>query len=65
MPDTLSVLFNTATSFSAQFAGDGSGLTALNANAIVGGLTTNLKVLVPGGATNLLCFTNGILRAIR
>ncbi len=29
-----------------------------------GGLTTNFSVLVPGGLTNVLAFTNGILRAV-
>jgi len=29
------------------------------------GLTTNFAVLVPGGGTNTLCFTNGILRAVQ
>jgi len=51
----------TATSFS----GNGAGLTNLPANAITGGLTTNLAVLVPGGGTNTLYFTNGVLRAIQ
>jgi hypothetical protein len=45
--------------------GSAAGLTNLSANAIVGGLTTNLAVLVPGGGTNTLCFTNGVLRAIQ
>jgi hypothetical protein len=40
-------------------------LTNLLANAIVGGFTANLTVLVPGGGTNTLCFTNGVLRAIQ
>ena len=50
---------------SGAFTGDGSGLTNLAANAIAGGLTTNFSVLVPGGRTNTLCFTNGVLRAIQ
>ena len=45
--------------------GNGSGLINLSANAIVGGFTANLTVLVPGGGTNTLCFTNGVLRAIQ
>jgi hypothetical protein len=45
--------------------GNGGGLTNLSANAVTGGLTINLAVLVPGGGTNTLCFTNGILRAIQ
>ncbi|MGB7749652.1 MAG: hypothetical protein WBN75_20460 [Verrucomicrobiia bacterium] len=40
-------------------------MTNLLANAIVGGFTANLTVLVPGGGTNTLCFTNGVLRAIQ
>jgi len=40
-------------------------LTNLSANAITGGLSINLAVLVPGGGTNILCFTNDILRAIQ
>jgi hypothetical protein len=47
------------------FTGNGSGLTNVPAGAIVGGLTANLAVLVPGGGTNTLCFTNGVLRAIQ
>jgi len=50
---------------SGSFAGDGSGLTNLSANAISGGLTANISVLAPGGGTNTLLFTNGILRAVR
>jgi hypothetical protein len=51
--------------FQGLFTGNGGGLTNLSANAIAGGLTTNLAVLVPGGGTNMLCFTNGILRAVQ
>jgi len=51
--------------FDGLHSGDGSGLTNLSADAIQGGLTTNLPVLVPGGGTNILCFTNGILRAVQ
>jgi hypothetical protein len=47
------------------FSGGGAGLTGITADSITGGLTTNLAVLTPGGFTNTLCFTNGILRAIR
>lgn len=50
---------------SGSLSGNGSGLTNLSADAVMGGLTTNLLVLVPGGGTNVLCFTNGILRAIQ
>ena len=56
---------NSFTNAANNFSGDGSGLTSISASAIVGGLTTNLAVLVPGGWTNTLCFTNGILRAIQ
>ena len=45
--------------------GDASGLTHVPVDGITGGLTINLPVLVPGGGTNTLCFTNGILRAIK
>jgi hypothetical protein len=62
--NTLSVLFNTP-AYAGRYAGDGSGLTSLNANALAGGLTTNLKAPVPGGFTNTLCLTNGVLRAVR
>jgi hypothetical protein len=40
-------------------------LTAVPADSVVGGLTTNLAVLAPGGRTNTLFFTNGVLRAVR
>jgi hypothetical protein len=56
---------NPANVFTGSFSGNGGGLTNLAANAIAGGITTNLAVLVPGGGTNTLCFTNGILRAIQ
>ena len=62
--NTLTVLFNTPT-FIGSFTGNGAGLINLSANAIVGGLTTNLAVLVPGSRTNTLFFTNGILRAVQ
>jgi hypothetical protein len=63
-------LLNASPNFSgavaaASFSGNGAGLTNLSADAITGGLTTNLAVLVPGGGTNTLCFTNGVLRAIQ
>ena len=45
--------------------GNGAGLTNLPAGAVTGGLTINLAVLVPGGTTNILCFTNGILFSIK
>jgi hypothetical protein len=51
--------------FNGTFTGGGGGLTNLPASAITGGLTVNLAVLVPGGGTNTLCFTNGVLMAIQ
>ena len=51
--------------FNGSHSGDGTGLTNLPVDGISGGLTINVAVLVPGGGTNLLCFTNGILRAIQ
>jgi hypothetical protein len=45
--------------------GNGTALTNVPAKAIVGGLTANVAVLVPGGRTKTLCFTNGILMAIQ
>jgi hypothetical protein len=45
--------------------GNGGGLTNLNANFITGGLSTNIAVLVPGGGSSTLYFTNGVLRAIQ
>ena len=47
------------------FTGSGMGLTNVPASAITGGLTVNLAVLVPGGGTNTLCFTNGVLMTIQ
>lgn len=44
-------------------AGDGGGLTNLNANAIVNGLTTSIVVTTPTGTATLF-FTNGILRGV-
>ena len=44
--------------------GDGGGLTNVPADAISGGLTVNVSVLVPGGGTKTLVFINGILRRI-
>lgn len=46
------------------FTGNGAGLTNISASAILGGLTTNFVVLAPGGGSNTLCFTNGVLMAI-
>ena len=45
-------------------SGDGSALTGLSADAVVGGLTTNITVSL-GNVTNTLCFTNGVLRAVK
>jgi serine/threonine protein kinase len=61
---TVTVLFNTPPP-QAIFTGNGTGLTHLSADAITGGLTTNIAMLVPGGGTAVLCFTNGILRAVQ
>ena len=47
------------------FTGNGAGLTNLSASAITDGLTARLAVLVAGGGTNTLCFTNGVLKAIQ
>jgi hypothetical protein len=48
-----------------RLGGNGGGVTNLSASAITGGLTSNMAVLVPGGVTNTLCFTNGVLTAIK
>lgn len=32
--------------------------------AMPGALTTNINILISGGTTNTLCFTNGILGAV-
>ena len=50
--------------FNGSFQGDGSGLANVQANAVTGGLTTNIIVSIPTG-TATLCFTNGILQAVR
>lgn len=44
-----------------------SGSGTLNTSGVftVTGLTTNLSVLVAGGTTNILQFTNGVLRVIQ
>jgi hypothetical protein len=63
--DTELIIVSLIPAYNGSFAGNGDGLTNLSANAIAGGLTTNLAVLVPGGGTNMLCFTNGILRAVQ
>jgi hypothetical protein len=39
--------------------------TQYAAGLLSGGITTNIPVLVEGGGTNLLCYTNGILKAVR
>ena len=56
---------HTTTVIAGVINGNGSGLTNLSANAITGGLTTNIAVLVPGGGTNTLFFANGVLKAIQ
>ena len=66
-------LTNTMNTFNGNFngtlngyhSGDGTGLTNVPVDAVSGGLTANISVLTPGGTTNILCFTNGILRAIQ
>jgi hypothetical protein len=47
-----------------KFTVNSAVLPNISADMIIGGLTTNFQVLVPGGFTNVLSFTNGILRAI-
>ena len=44
-----------------------SGDAALSSGGVlhIGGLTTNIAVLAPGGQTNTLCFTNGVLRTVQ
>ncbi|HSY17379.1 MAG TPA: hypothetical protein VK815_03555 [Candidatus Acidoferrales bacterium] len=51
--------------FDGQYFGNGSGLTNVPVDGVQGGLTINVAVLAPGGGTNVLCFTNGILRAVK
>jgi hypothetical protein len=46
--------------FSGFQSDDGGGLTNLSVN----GLTVRISVLVLGPGINILCFANGILRAI-
>lgn len=63
-------LLNSSPGFSgsvsaAMFSGSGAGLTGISAEAITGGITTNIAFLAPGGSTNVLRFTNGILRALQ
>jgi len=65
--NTLTVSTNSGSAtifFNGNISGDGGGLTGLNANAIVGGLTTNLSVTTPSGTRNLI-FVNGTLRAVQ
>jgi hypothetical protein len=65
-PGSVSVLLNSRTYvFNGRFVGDGAGLINLSTDALTGGLTTNVPVLVPGGFTNTLVFTNGILRGVQ
>jgi hypothetical protein len=61
----VTIATNANNQFAGIFSGDGSGLTNLNANAVSDGLTTNLTVLAPDGSTNVLVFTNGILKAVQ
>lgn len=71
--DSLTVITNASTvlalptsttptvTFTGDFTGSAAGLTNVPIGAIIGGLTTTLPVLVPGGHTNTLVFQNGIL----
>jgi hypothetical protein len=56
---------HTATYIAGAIYGNAGGLTNVPATAVSGGLTVNLAILVPGGATNILRFTNGILMQIQ
>ena len=49
-----------------NLTGNGKGLTSVPSGTITitGGLTIDIAVLVPGGGTNTLCFTNGILQSV-
>jgi hypothetical protein len=49
----------------ASISGDGAALVNLSANAIVGGLTTDIVVRVPSGGSKTLYFTNGILMNVQ
>jgi len=51
--------------FFGTLIGNGANLIELSADAIVGGITTNFAVLAPGGRTNTLYITNGVIRAVR
>lgn len=65
--DSIAVLTNGTTSqvvFANTLSGDASGLTGISANAVVGGLSTNVSVSTPSGTRSLI-FVNGILRAVR
>ena len=57
-----SALTNVAVVANGTYYGDGSGLTNLHTAT---GLNTNFPFGGLNGVTNLLCFTNGILQAIR
>jgi hypothetical protein len=48
-----------------NFTGNGNALTNIHANSVVGGLKTNITVLRAGSGIGTLCFTNGILGAVR
>ncbi|HXC36254.1 MAG TPA: hypothetical protein VNV43_10290 [Candidatus Acidoferrales bacterium] len=48
-----------------NFTGNGNALTNIHANFVVGGLKTNITVLRAGSNIGTLCFTNGILGAMR
>jgi hypothetical protein len=48
-----------------SFKGNGNALTNIQADSIVGGLTTNITVFGAASNIEILCFTNGILSAVR
>ncbi|HEV2327591.1 MAG TPA: hypothetical protein VGY56_02245 [Verrucomicrobiae bacterium] len=48
-----------------NFTGNGKALTNIQGTSVVGGLKTNITVLRAGSNLGTLCFTNGILGAMR
>ena len=56
---------NSGNNFTGLFHGNAAGLTNYPASGIIGGLTINVAVMVPGGKTNTFNFTNGILMNIQ
>lgn len=65
LPSTVVTNNSTNVSLNGTFSGNGSGLFNIPNTAISGGLTTNIPVVVLGGETRVLCFTNGILTAVQ